>query len=238
MSLLEGDSLFARIQENIADQAPQLIYADWLEENDREAEALSWRGQLKNLSTLFDWYGEGHGNGVNEGYVYGYGDGDGYSRGDSTGCGDGCGNGHGDGREEGYGDGHDHGLGYSAGYGTGLGYMQEPSIRYCAELSQFTENNKSIVEGKIMIGQNMLIWAGRGFAWVGKVEEMYINGGYKLSNAGMLCRTGGDAWTHVASGQARDRYVYRHAPKGIVYTAAPISGAILWEGDLPGEDKN
>jgi uncharacterized protein (TIGR02996 family) len=38
----EGQALLARIQENLLDLAPRLIYSDWLEEQGRLAEALWW----------------------------------------------------------------------------------------------------------------------------------------------------------------------------------------------------
>jgi hypothetical protein len=87
-----------------------------------------------------------------------------------------------------------------------------------------------------MLGNQMLMWVGRGFAWIGVVEEMYAPGCYRLSNAGMLCRTGNDSWMAVADGTMRDNYVYRHAPDGIVFTGPELHGAVIWKGDLPGQD--
>lgn len=87
-----------------------------------------------------------------------------------------------------------------------------------------------------MIGLQVLIYCGRGFAWVGRIEEMYTPGAYKLTNAGMLVRTGGTAWTQLAAGSGRESMVYRRAPQGIVFTGHEIHGAILWEGDLPSGD--
>ena len=87
-----------------------------------------------------------------------------------------------------------------------------------------------------MIGKQMLIWCGRGFAWVGQVDEMYAPGCYKLSNAGMLCRTGSASWMQIAADKNRSTYVYRHAPDGTVYTGAEMHGAVEWKGKLPGED--
>jgi hypothetical protein len=82
----------------------------------------------------------------------------------------------------------------------------------------------------------MLIWCGRGFAWIGHVEEMYAPGCYKLSNAGMLCRTGSESWMAIAGDKNRLTYAYRHAPDGIVYTGAELHGAVEWKGELPGRD--
>lgn len=210
MSLLEGEALFARIQEDLNDLAPRLIYSDWLEENERSTESLLWRGARVSTLQLFDLYGSGYGDGYNITYA----------NSDSHGSGAGYGGGSG----EGYGRGDSH------GYGRGDDQTQEQN-KFCIE-------NQKIIGRKPMIGKNMLLWCGRGFAWIGKVEEMYVPGAYRLSCAGMLCRTGGDSWMHVANGTARQRYIYRHAPDGVVYTGSDIHGAVEWKGDLPGEDKN
>ena len=89
-----------------------------------------------------------------------------------------------------------------------------------------------------MIGQNLLIWAGEGFAWVGHVEEMYEPGAYRLSNAGMLCETGGISWMDVANNVDRSKMIYRHGTDGVIFTGGVISGATVWKGELPGSHTN
>lgn len=88
-----------------------------------------------------------------------------------------------------------------------------------------------------MIGRQMLIWAGLSFAWVGLVEEVTAEG-YRLSNAGMLCRTGGISWMHLAAGEGRTGMTFRQskAPGGELFVGDFVSGAVEWLGDLPGRD--
>jgi uncharacterized protein (TIGR02996 family) len=80
----EGQALLAKIQENLADLAPRLIYSDWLEEQGRLQEALFWRGQKPTELDLYNLYshGNGNGNGYNRvcdyNYVNGCGCGDSY----------------------------------------------------------------------------------------------------------------------------------------------------------------
>ena len=216
-----GLSLYARIQDDAADIAPQLVYSDWLEEDGRDVEARLWRREPVTSAPVYDFYGDGYGHG--DGYGYGHGDGHGH----------GHGYGHGDGYGYGYGyggDGDGDGYGYGGGYGDGNGYGE------IKKRAAWLDANSTILGGVPVIGEQMLLWVGRGFAWVGRVEEMYAPGCYLLSNAGMLCRTGGPAWTDVASGKNRGTYIYRHAPDGKVFTGPELHGAILWKGDLPGKD--
>ena len=190
----EGAALLAAINENPADLAPRLIYSDWLEENGRLNEALAWRGHVAKNQPIFeefeaggeDWYGLG--DGARDGNA-----------------------GH-----EGYGSGHGYGHGYRYGEGDGLEYRYIGGQGYenwrqangdggeqrdlLKKQNAWILSHKEILKGKPVIGKQMLIWCGRGFVWIGLVEEMYAPGCYKLSNAGMLCRTGPDSWMAVASG--------------------------------------
>jgi uncharacterized protein (TIGR02996 family) len=59
----EGQALFACVQENLADLAPRLIYSDWLEEQGRLQEALSWRQHKTKTSDFYDLYYYGSGEG-------------------------------------------------------------------------------------------------------------------------------------------------------------------------------
>ena len=181
----EGAALLATINENLNDLAPRLIYSDWLEENGRPCEALAWRGMAAACHPFIDFYGYGFG--------LGYGYGDGYGDGYCYAYGNGYGGGSGDG--DAYGDGYGHG--YESGVGCGDGDGNWDVLK---KQNTWIESHNKIIEGRPMIGKQMLIWCGRGFAWIGQVDEMYAPGCYKLSNAGMLCRTGPDSWMAVASG--------------------------------------
>ncbi|MEK6233725.1 MAG: TIGR02996 domain-containing protein [Planctomycetales bacterium] len=126
------------IATNPADEAPRLVFADWLEERGDDERAAYWRGfDASQLYTLIveNYYnpndyegdpddGDGSGNGSVPGYDDGNGNGDGY--GCDTGSVAGYGDGYGDGNVNGYGDGdgigHGDIIGYGDGYGYGFGY--------------------------------------------------------------------------------------------------------------------
>lgn len=230
----EGTALLAAVNENLRDRAPRLIYSDWLEENGQLQEALWWRGEAAKSHAMTDFYWDldDDGNSFGDGYAYAYID--------VFGGGDGNGfyfrNGKGDGHQ--YVDGKGTGNGYENGEGNGhrKGYGEVSGFVEIQKKDAWIQRHREIIEGMPVIGKRMMIWCGEGFAWIGHVDEMYATGCYKLSNAGMLCRTGSDSWMAIASGLARDNYAYRHAPDGIVYTGPELHGAIEWQGELPGRD--
>ena len=236
MNNSEGGALLAAINENLNDLAPRLIYSDWLEENGRLNEALAWRGMVAASHPIFDFYGTkygcesgylgGSGSGKGEGDAYGSGNRYGYGYGDAYGYRSGSGSGYGSAYEGS--DEEEDEYWYGDGYGD----------KYLKKQNAWIESHNKLTEGRPVIGKQMLIWCGRGFAWIGLVEEMYAPGCYRLSNAGMLCSTGSESWMAVASGVARDNFVYRHAPDGIVYTGPELHGAVEWKGELPGRDVN
>lgn len=251
----EGAALYQTIQANTADIAPQLIYSDWLEEQELITESQMWRNGIKTTD-LSDYHYDKFG-------VYGAfcfqenifprgleGEGEKGEFFETFAGLSGGGNYVGpwglfftDGE---FGDGRSKYCEYGSGNGEGQG--NGDSDRFTNDLNTQDVNyhrqwlnqiNEYMPKENLVIGKQMLLWVGRGFAWVGKVEEMYAPGCYRLSNGGMLCRTGANAsWMHVASGEKREQMIFRRAPDGVVYTGPELHGAIEWKGDLPSGDVN
>ena len=126
---------------------------------------------------------------------------------------------------------------FFVGNGLGLGYGDGYGYGYGDGFGDGDGDKQKIRKDDIVIDKQMLIWAGLSFAWVGMVEEVTPEG-YRLSNAGMLCRTGGTAWMHLAAGEGRDGMTFRQskAENGELFIGDFISGAIEWLGELPGRD--
>ncbi len=87
-----------------------------------------------------------------------------------------------------------------------------------------------------MIGENMLVFCGVGFAFVGRVKELNALGGVNLEDASMICRTGGVPWAHLAKGEKRPKMILTKVEGEVV--TGPVSQCWEWAGDLPTEDQN
>jgi uncharacterized protein (TIGR02996 family) len=99
-----SDAERAFVRQAESHEGAELIYADWLDEQGRCAEAAALRDR-SGESGFSESYGSGSGYGYGDGSSYGYGSGSGYG----DGSGDGSGSGDGDGSGSGYGDGSDYG---------------------------------------------------------------------------------------------------------------------------------
>jgi uncharacterized protein (TIGR02996 family) len=231
----EAKALLECIHEKPDDLAPRLILSDWLEEHDFVIDAFIWRSQhiVPSVDSipiqLNDVECSGHGDGFGDGTSNGIGEGEEYV-GDcrsSQRYGDGAGYGNGKGDDDKFGDGVCYGFGGGEIFGSGSGEGEDGRHFYKKTIS---------TKEQIVIGKQMLILSGRGFAWVGRVEEMYAPGCYRLSSAGMLCSTGFASWMDLAGGEKRDGMVYRRSPNGEIFLGPEIHAAIEWHGDLPDGD--
>ena len=131
-----GNMLIEAILDSPIDNAPRLIYADYLEENGEDNLARDIRlEQIYHISVDVDVdvgnnFGDGGGYGNGDGGGYGNGDGGGYGNGgygngdDGSGYGDGGGFGG-----NGFGDGGNGFGGNGSGYGNSSGYKQKRDVK-------------------------------------------------------------------------------------------------------------
>lgn len=82
-----------------------------------------------------------------------------------------------------------------------------------------------------VVGRNMLIFCGFGFAFAAYVAEQTGPFSFRLENATMVCRTGGTPWDELAEGKGRDGATFRY--HGEIFVGPNFSFSRDWKGDLP-----
>jgi hypothetical protein len=210
-------ALLQNVRESPFDRLPQLVLADYYEENGESHNALQCRVEVPPASLVILSYGYGDGN-------YGYGN-NGY--GDGT-YGNGYGYGYGN---NGYGDGtYGNGYGYGYGYGNGDGYGYGNNGDGNGNL--LLPNWRNIMPE---VGKNQLIILPHGWVICGMVIEQDSPFTFKVTDASVICRTGGVPWDELADGKRRSEAIYRLW--GDVRIGPQFIMSRLWVGKLPNQKK-